>query len=200
MSETVCLIDSENIVKGRSLFMENKSLKTWYSDLSSLEDGYSMFFKCENLEKFNFISETTAGNLSKLKNGYNMLSSSKIEVFYHDISSLTTASGMLYNCKNLYKCVIPANNFITHGVDIFKGCDKLAVSTSPSENSTNLYFDHLESGLGMFSECKIYDWFYNSKSSDARLAFVTLNFGDNISQIGGLFRESECVSVTLNLP
>jgi hypothetical protein len=57
-------------------------LKTWDSDLGSLEDGEEMFWGCENLTSFD-------GDLSSLTNGNSMFyASTALTTFKSDLSSL----------------------------------------------------------------------------------------------------------------
>ena len=104
------------------------NLTSFSSDLSSLTNGYGMFYGC-NLKTFN-------ADLSSLTNGFSMFAyNSVFGEFMSDLSSLTNGSGMFDSCKlntASIKNIADTINTVTNNPTLTLGI----ANYSPSEEET----------------------------------------------------------------
>lgn len=132
-------IETNKIVNGSNLMLNNKDLTTWNSSLTVLQNGSYMFSGCENLTSFG------APDIAKVSNEHNVLilpalitatnmfencGFTNVYVGFgenlQNMKNLTSLEGMFKDCKNLEMvelCPFPENS-ISSLKNTFYNCGK----------------------------------------------------------------------------
>ena len=152
--------DLSSLTNGYYMFYDCDGLTSFTSDLSSLTQGTSMFPFSTNLKYFN-------SDLSSLEKGTMMFEyCSQLREFWCDLPSLTDGSYMFSDCWNLisFTSGVP---LLSNGKGMFDGCSKLTTFTSSLSN--------LDSASKMFKGCSL-----NQES-----IYKIANTIKDVSSIGG---------------
>ena len=133
-----------SLINGYQMFYQT-NLSEFTSDLSSLESGVGMFDGCSNLTTF-------TSDLSSLESGYDMfLGCSNLKTFTSDLSSLTTGSSMFKGCSNLTSFTSDLSS-LTYGNSMFKGCKLDTESIIHIANSINTVTESPSLDIGIANE------------------------------------------------
>ena len=141
-NELIGTYDTSTIILGKELFYKTKRVITTFdSDLSSLTDGWMMFYECRNLTTF-------TSDLSSITQAYQMFRTCpNLTTFTtSDLNSLTDGGSMFRDCTNLTTFTYDLNS-LTNGKWMFRGCSKLTSFTSDLSSLTD--------GTLMFENCKL---------------------------------------------
>ena len=112
----------------------------WSEGLGDLEDGYWMFYHCDNLTSFN-------SDLSSLTEGASMFCNcSKLTSFSADLPNLTNGTAMFNSCTALTTFSSKLSSLM-NGWGMFDSCTKLTSFTSDLSSLTD--------GIGMFMSCRL---------------------------------------------
>ena len=154
-------IQTENIQDGALMFYDCSNFTSFNGDLSSLTDGYDMFYY-SNIESINngYVNlhnlssgycmlafsklEEFDGNLDSLKEGEDMFQNTNIKEFNVELPSLTNGGDMFTNCRNLTTFTSDLSSLI-HGYCMFDTCSNLTTFTSDLSSLIN--------GTYMFDYC-----------------------------------------------
>ena len=129
-----------SLTNGYAMFWDCSKLNSFSSDLSSLTDGWSMFYRCFELESF-------SSDLSSLTSGEQMFYSCfALSAFSSDLHSLTDGYCMFDYCYNL-KSFSSDLSSLTEGHCMFEYCYNLKSFSSDLSSLTD--------GRSMFSGCKL---------------------------------------------
>ena len=114
------------------MFSGCTALTSFSSDISSLTEGYYMFYNCPNLTSFN-------GDLSSLTKGDNMFyRCTALTSFNSDLPSLWDGEYMFYGCENLSSWNIDLPNLMNSRA-MFSGCSFTTFSSDLSSMTDGSY-------------------------------------------------------------